>query len=104
MGCSPHTGPDESSPGEQAGMITEIEWEVSGRPLAVGAAKISCTRSFHGHLSVDLPDFFRGPFRTLANGISARMVVPRSGADSTQKVPPTISTRSLMPSNPKCSL
>jgi hypothetical protein len=37
----------------------------------------------------------------LANGISARIVVPLPGEDSTAKWPPTISTRSRMPSSPK---
>jgi hypothetical protein len=33
----------ESSPGEQAGMIKEIEWGVSGRPLAVARRRF-CAR------------------------------------------------------------
>ena len=41
------------------------------------------------------------PPAPLPNGICAWMVVPLPGADSTLKLPPTISTRSLMPSSPR---
>jgi hypothetical protein len=44
----------ESSPGEQAGMIKETEWGVSGRPLAVARRRFS-NRLAHLDVSKENP-------------------------------------------------